>query len=274
MKSIRVTLCLLILGSVVAIVPPCHADSQLDALVKRIQTRSASLKSLRGTVKLYQQQGGDVVTTSGSFVLKKPNLALIRIEGKLSNITVSADSKRVITLTGLDTFVKQPASSRGSRISPLWAVPIDLFFDPRQVITQAFGDISASQQKVAASYAGREVYRSTPYDVIHLQRDNYDASLFVTPSGIVTRFIMAAPYHLGAEFLEFTENTPVLPVDLAFELPKQAKPYKAPNYSANLVPVGKRAEKFDLVGLNQDRITFDSASAGKRAVLVNFWFYG
>ena len=77
-----------------------------------------------------------------------------------------------------------------------------------------------------------------------------------------------------AEMINIVPNAKLSAADMRYRLPRTAKKFVQPDYNAKLLPVGKLAEKFDLVSLKGDHITLDSAAQNKKAVLVNFWFYG
>ena len=77
---------------------------------------------------------------------------------------------------------------------------------------------------------------------------------------------------------------PLQKSQVAYNPPKTAKLQEADpsvggasgdsDYEAKLVKVGKAAPKFNLPGLNGKLQSIEDLVAGKKALLVNFWFYG
>ncbi len=271
MKLVRLMQNLLVVSLCLAFVPNCRADSQLDAILHRIEAKSASLKSLKGTVTVYQVQGSTRISSSGTFCLKKPNFALIVVKGKQLNSTVFADSKQVLTFLDSNQYMTQAPDPKGRNISLMWALQIGIFFDAPTMVSQFAG--------MKMAHAGRETVGGETFDLLSLDDSTSSAKLFVDRSGIVRRLVLkegvaSGTTTLGAEISNIRENPDLAPSDLAFQIPTTAKEYKQPDYTAKLIGVGQLAEKFDLTGLDQDRITLDSAGAGKKAILVNFWFYG
>jgi outer membrane lipoprotein-sorting protein len=62
--------------------------------------------------------------------------------------------------------------------------------------------------------------------------------------------------------------------DFAWKPPKNATPYKAPDYSAKLLKVGAKAPEFALKDPSGEEWDLSKQLAEHKATLVNFWFYG
>jgi hypothetical protein len=56
--------------------------------------------------------------------------------------------------------------------------------------------------------------------------------------------------------------------------PKSAQAYEAPDFEKSLIAVGKTAPDFDLSRPGGGRLALSTTLQGKKATLVNFWFYG
>jgi hypothetical protein len=68
--------------------------------------------------------------------------------------------------------------------------------------------------------------------------------------------------------------------NVKFDVPKTAADFKYTGPAAQedpaeaaLLPVGKDAPDFNLPTLNGDKLSLSNVCKGKKAVLVNFWFY-
>jgi len=246
-------------------------DDRADALINEVVKKSASVRSLTATLTMTQQEGGSSQSSTGPAKLLKPNKGLIALKGNAVTTTIASDGKTVINLMSGNRYIKMPAVPKGGNIMVGWAFPVSMFFDLKAGL--------ASLGDGPIAYGGTETVNGIPYDVLVKTDDNSTVKLFVNPDKVVTRATIEIKqekqvYTLGAELTNLKLNAPVTAADIAFTVPKTASLYKPPDYNSKLIPVGKLAEKFDLVALKGDHITLDDAARGKKAVLVNFWFYG
>jgi len=247
-----------------------RADEKADKLVQEVTAKSATLRTLSGRVTIFQVADGKRVASSGTFYLKKPNRALITLKGGPLAMTLASDGVSMTTCFG-NQYMKTTADPRGKNINVGWAYPITMFFDPVGAMLQ--------MGKGDRSLGATETIDGLACSTVLFRDGDNSVKIYVGPDRVLRHALMEMKqgdkkYSLGADLADVRINAPVTAAQLAFNLPKNAKKYEQPDYNAKLIAVGKFAEKFDMAALDQDRLTFDDAARGKRAVLVNFWFYG
>lgn len=243
-----------------------HADDQANRLVNEVIAATSAAKSLTADISLYEKVKGKLITGTGKAKLKRPNLALVTVAGGPAAETVVSDGKTLTMLMPDNQYMQMPVEPNGKNINLAWA-PINLFFHPQTL------------KDMPLSYAGKETIGARTYEVLEQKAAEQTTRIYVDSSKLITRLTVDVKqgdqtFAVGAELASVKLNVPLTASDLAFQLPKTAKLYKQPDYNAKLIPVGKMAEKFDLMGLAEKHVTLDDAGAGKKAVLVNFWFYG
>jgi outer membrane lipoprotein-sorting protein len=246
-------------------------DERAAQLVREITAKAASFRTLSGNLRMVNQFGKTKMSSTGTVRLKKPNLALIVMKEKVFGDTVSSDGKTVTNLMGGEQYMKMPADPTGSNINMGWAYPVTMFFSPTEILKH--------MSSAGLTYGGTETVGGVTYDRLISKDDMSTTTLYVRPDRLVTRVRIDVKQEsqslaVSAELTDVKVNGPIRAADLAFRLPKTAKLYKQPDFDAKLLRVGAMAEKFDLVALQGDNITLDRVAKGKKAVLVNFWFYG
>ena len=139
--------------------------------------------------------------------------------------------------------------------------------------------------KLIPSYSGKETVEGTEYDVVKMsgtQPFTYTTRLFIAPSKLVTRMDMVLTQggqsaKLDAVLKNVKVDPPLADAAFAFAPPKGATLFKPPSlddYNKNLLPVGSAAPRFALSSPTGGKVALDDILKGKKAVLVNFWFYG
>jgi len=254
----------------VAVVKPAVADEQTDRLIREVTAKSASLRSMTGTLTLTTFRNGTLSVSAGTLRLMKPNMALVQIKGPMAS-AMSSDGKQMIQLMA-NQYLKAPVNPKGTGLYFSWAYQVPLFFRPSEIFAGFNGWKS--------SYAGKQKLGGEEFDklvFVEPGESRFRYTMYVSANKLMKRFeieMKGQPVRMVSEMSNVKLNPHLTAVDFAFKLPKTARLYEQPKYDANLLQVGKLAEKFDLVGLTQDRVLFDEVVKSKKAVLVNFWFYG
>ena len=110
----------------------------------------------------------------------------------------------------------------------------------------------------------------------------YMTKLYIAPSKLVTRMDMRITQ--GGQTVDYDAVLKNVKVDVtlsdatfAYAPPKGATLYKAPtmdDYNNKLLAVNSVAPTFALSTPTGGKLTLEDALKNKKAVLVNFWFYG
>jgi outer membrane lipoprotein-sorting protein len=256
---------------------PSRADDQSDALLKQVETATAATQTLTADLELTQkakdEAGHDVNQKfQGAVKLKKPNLARIYVSMGPGNAQTTASNGKALYFTFGNQFMKNTPGAKGENIQAMWAFQVPIFFGAG---VKSLGDATTK-------YLGKETVDGTEYEVISLvpkQMEGQQMKLYVSPDKLVTRLVMdvdasGQKMQVGAALKNVKRNVVLDDTAFAYTPPKTATLYKQPDYNAMLVPVGKPAPKFDLLRPEGGKISLENTLKAKKAVLVNFWFYG
>ncbi len=105
--------------------------------------------------------------------------------------------------------------------------------------------------------------------------------LYIAPSKLATRMDLnfldnRTPRRLEAVLKNVKTNVALPDTAFAYALPKDATvdtPLTLDDHNKKLLPVGSVAPRFALSAPTGGKTTLADALKGKKAVLVNFWFY-
>ncbi|MCS7080673.1 MAG: redoxin domain-containing protein [Chloracidobacterium sp.] len=259
----------------VASAAAARADGEADKLLKEVAVATRSAKTLLADITLTQSDGGPVTTTPGTVMLKKPNLARIEL-GEPFNYTIASDGKNVwLVERAKNRYQKNDADPNGKGLASFLYIPVGTFFDPD---FRGFINPSIKETRLA----GKEKVDGETYQVVEVIGDEpYDFTLkcYIGANKLITR--TALQMKLGDKTLTFgavLTNVKVneyLPDDsFAYAPPKEAVLYDLSDPAGKLVPVGEKAYRFTVPTPTGERLSLEELSKGKKAVLVNFWFYG
>jgi outer membrane lipoprotein-sorting protein len=269
---------LLLTATVVA----ARADEKEKAQAVLEQTRAATakLQTLRADFEATLKSDLDSQSITGTIALKRPNLARCEVRGAYAGLTVS-DGKTVF-LYGLkeNQYRKSDPGPDGRNIQTPLGEPISGFFRPQT--------IGMARRDVSPTYAGKESLEGMDCDVVEL------AATGTRAPGSTTRYFISSKDHLIHQLVtsfkegDATFTTSVrlknvrtdLPIDDAsfqWTPPATARlfaPSGPGDLEKMLVPVGKPAPDFNLPTPRGGQLSLSDARKGKKATLVNFWFYG
>jgi outer membrane lipoprotein-sorting protein len=257
---------------------PAYADEKTDALLKEVETATKAAKTLTAELSLSQSAQGQSMKSTGTIKLKKPNMARISL-GKPVGQTIASDGKDLFTLRdGMNQYQKMAPGAFGSNIQALWALPINVFFAGGLVENLGIGGLKFANPALV----GNEKRDGTEYQVLQTVNGPDGAQkfrFFVAPSKLITG--VAIEMKQGQNTIKydaFLSNVKVgqeiANANFTFVPPATAKLYEAPNYEAKLLKAGVEAPPFELKSPKDGSpISLGKALDGRKAVLVNFWFY-
>lgn len=258
---------------------PARADEQADALLKEVATATKAAKTLSADLTLSQEVKGQPMKMEGKVKLKKPNLARIEL-GPPANQTVVSDGKTLWMYMKSDNqYLKRNADVNGLNMFAPGAFPVSMFFNPE--FTGLANNLADYKMRVAdkETIGGKEcqVIEATAEKPI-----SHTIKLYVSPAKLVTRSTIDLKQgqdtiKLTADLSNVQVDQPLTTAAFTFTPPKTAKLYQPPkqeDMEASLVAVGKEAPKFSLPTPTGGHVALTDALKDKKAVLVNFWFYG
>jgi outer membrane lipoprotein-sorting protein len=261
-----------------AAAPGTRADEKSDALMKEVEAASKAATTLTADLDMSMTIQGKAGKPNenkfhGTVKLKKPNMARIdMLGGPGGDMTVASDGKTVYTLNG-DQYQKTTADAQGGNINAQFALQVPIFFG---------SGLSMLGKDLTYQYVGQKSVDGADYQLVNVvtkSNPGLTVTLYISSDKLVTRVNIGVKQGDQALSLDSTLknvklNTDLADADFAYKLPANAKEMQMPDYDAKLVKVGKPAPTFDLLKPNGGKVTLASALKGKKAVLVNFWFYG
>jgi outer membrane lipoprotein-sorting protein len=262
-----------------------RADEKADTLLKEVETATKAVKTLTADLSMSENfktpDGNEhTVKMAATLKLRKPNLARLDFsEGPFAK-TIASDGKDVFTLVPGNRYQKTKVDAQGKNIDALWAAPVSMFFSGQF-------SLYGADSKPAATYAGKQTIEGTEYDVVQLSGAKpfaYTGKLYIAPSKLATRLEMETTPQAGGQAMKLDAaltnvklNPPLTEAAFAYVPPRGATLYTQPSlddYNKKLLAVGSVAPKFTLSAPTGGRVELAEALKGKKAVLVNFWFYG
>jgi len=248
------------------------ADEKSDALIQKATGAIAGFKTLRSQVSLSKDGGPQKMTMGATVTLLKPNYGRLRImgpDGKPWQTMVGDGKAFYVVMQEEKRFMKQPLSpDLGSFQFP--GSPLGAALAPGSFFKDA-----------EHRYLGTETVDGKSYEVIEFKRAGGAGTgkAFFGPSGLAERVELVekegeASSTSTVVMTNLRLDTPARPAEFAFKPGPGFKPVEEPSYEKALVAVGKKAPDFRLPQLGGVQLALSDALKSKKAVLVNFWFYG
>jgi outer membrane lipoprotein-sorting protein len=254
---------------------PCRADARADALLKAVTATTRATQTLRADLSVSQSSLGVTQKLAGTLRLKKPNLARIVLT-EPDNATIASDGKTLwILMTADNQYRKMDVDAKGNDLDFIGSVLISQFFDPQSL--GSFGRLSYARSQ----YVGQETVGKQTFQVVELTSQKpvaYKIKLYISAQKRVLRLVAdytqdREAHHLVASLANVKTDTPLPTASFAYTPPKSAQ-FVADTDQSSLLAVGTQAPKFSLPTPTGSTITLAELLKGKKAVLVNFWFYG
>ena len=254
--------------------PATRADQKGEALFKQVIAATKAAKTLTGDLSMTMQGGRQKQNIQGKVRLMKPNYARIELGAPVSE-TIASDGKTLWMLMKEQAqYMKQTAAPQGQNISVMWAIPVQFFFNA------AIGSMLPVPGEPKPTLLAPETVDGQKYQVLGLDAKEppMNIKLYVGPTKLLQR--MTVEMKRGDDVTKFAAalknvklNAPMTAAQFAYRPPRTAELYKEPDLNAKLVAVGKNAPDFDLATPSGGQVSLKEAVQGKKAVLVNFWFY-
>lgn len=266
------------LALVAAVGGEARADQKADLLLSEVASASKNAKTLSATVAITRKSGAKIQGGHAVVRLKKPNYCRLDISSPEAK-TIVSDGKITHILKSKSDYQSSSAAPDGSNLSQLGYLPISMFYEASPY---PIGAVHESEPR----YVGVETLKGVKYQVVELTGDSpskHVIRLYISPNKLLTRTttdVIQKKQHtvFTFELNNIKINEPMTVASFAFKAPKiakQATPQDAGDpYEAKLIPVGKSAPVFSLPSPKGGSIALSDTLRGKKAVLVNFWFYG
>lgn len=261
-----------------------HADEKGEKILREAFRKLHKAQSITADLTTQRKMTGQPdLLGKGTIALKKPNFLNIILSSQANSRTVKqtyvSDGKNYFNyFEGSKSYMRQPSAKNPTEFSGDWEGEVDAFFG---------GEATAA--KYIADFAGTETLDSIPCDLIRITWKEGGGNRVLTYTiGQKDRLIHRTSWTAKIdETRNLTQtnrlkniklNGAVAAKTFAFVPPKDTKLYD-PNdafkaMEAKLVAVGKEAPAFELTDPQaKTRFSLAKMLDGRKAVLVNFWFY-
>jgi outer membrane lipoprotein-sorting protein len=251
-----------------------RADEKADALIQASREATTRIETLQADLDL---KLGDRAIT-GKVVAKRPNLLRLEMKGYPMELVVSDGKTHYTYMPAQNEYQKRELSGGTvGGVVPGWVYPVSAFLNPVGI-----GQALAGATR---TYKGRETVAGREYDVIEVVYpvpSERTLRWYISPEDKLVHRVVNTPKDpkaspIIAEMTNIRTGAPVAADAFVWTPPATAKLYAPPtlaDYEKMLVPVGMPAPSFDLSTPGGGRLSLENALKGKKAVLVNFWFYG
>jgi outer membrane lipoprotein-sorting protein len=278
----------LLLGGLVGLASfaalPAQADEKGEKILREAFRKLHKAQSL--TADLITERvmtGQPTIPGKGTIVLKKPNFLYVTLSRQVNSRTqkqtyVSDGTNYFNYADGSKTYMRQPAAKNPTEFTGDWEGEVDAFFGGE-----------ASADKFNADFAGTETLEGIPCDLIRITWKQVGGNRVLTYAiGQKDRLIHRTSWTAKVnESVNLTQTNRLKNIKLngalatsafAFVPPKDAKLYDPQvalkEMEAKLVTVGQEAPAFELTDpQTKSRVSLAKMLDGRKAVLVNFWFY-
>lgn len=262
-------LCLTLFALAPAAAAPAKA-APAAALLQKIQKATAAAKTLTATLAVSLKSEEGQQNFAADLQLMRPLTAVARLKnprGELFQSIYVSGEKAHIVVHDEKQFLEAPMPG-GEMIAGI-GLPVHGFFDPAAVMPPGRSKLKGFKTVGGRKYRVVEVAKGS-------QPREEAATLYVGPSYLIegAEQKTAANQRISFWLKQIKTGVALTPAQLAFAPPAGYSPFEPPSFDKDLLPVGQMAPDFDLPTPDGARMSLTQARQGKKAVLLNFWFYG
>jgi outer membrane lipoprotein-sorting protein len=271
----RSTLPALLAGAALLAAGPIRSDEKSDALLKKARETVAAAKTLEADLVATMKFGGREATNQGTVRLMKPNLGEIKLSGPNQapgQTVVSTGKELFIGMEAAKQYRKLAAHPQGRDLGNYTGPAGALFLAP---MTVGVGGTTR--------YLGMEKVGDAAYEVVELTRTGgrqveklyFNAKGLLQGSEVTVKNDQPDQTLVRSFWLKNIRlDTGLKAEQFAYTPPADFKLYEPPDLNALLLPVGKEAPSFRLPQpAGAGELALEDTLKGKKAVLINFWFY-
>jgi peroxiredoxin/outer membrane lipoprotein-sorting protein len=241
-----------------------RADEKADALLKEVDARTQAIQTFHAKVIRKGREG----TTEGQVFLQRPNRGRVVMKGSGSLSSVRVSDGETLWQTVSDKEFTRSAAPPG--LGQLWP-----FFNRVE-------DIQFGMKEATRTYRGSRTADGEAFEVVEFRLERplpQTIRLYISPDRLVRR-IEAESEQFGKGETVYTEiqtDQPIDPDIFVFRPTEgmvERKTARPQDIEAGLLGVGKKAPDFTVPTMSGRTLSLKEALRGKKAVLLDFWFYG
>jgi peroxiredoxin/outer membrane lipoprotein-sorting protein len=264
------------------LISPCllaarPAQQPSGDLLQAMTASSRAQQSLTADIVLTWRTHGVEHRSNGTVRLMKPNYALITLAGDYPQRLLISDGKSRFTVAGEPTYTVTSVDPTGGKIeSPWWGIPFRFFF------TQSLNPFAANPgtKEEIENLERQTAADGTVFLVLSARGDSvmgtYFAKYFFNEkSHVLQKSSIQFGQGEGAALFDavlsnIRVNVPLSAKDFRFT-PKPSQ--HVASLADSLLQLGNVAPGFTLHSSNNGQVRLSAQMRGKKATLINFWFY-
>ena len=250
------------------------ADEAADSLLKQAAARAKTLRTLTAQIELTWGPGQSLKRSAGTITLMKPNFALVQLSGDYPLVTLVSDGRSRYLFPEANKYSLAAADATGNNIdTPWWAFPVRFFFTQN---VRPFGPDSPPW--TSSRHAGTETVGGETYNVLEIAGDKpmpYVARFYFDRNKLLRRSVVT--FGEGERATAFTAQ--IEDVNTTQRLRASSFRFKPPatarldtGAEAKMLAIGDRGPDFSLPTPEGNLLKLETATQGKKATLINFWY--
>lgn len=251
------------------------ADQKADALLKQVEAKARTIQTLTAEVQETRTTSNNKMQSKGTVRLMKPNLYRIQMSGGAEEFYASDGSTAWRKNT--DSPYSKRSLSKGD--SGLTFFPLNYYL----LATLPYIGGMGSTKTV---YLGQKTEKARVLDLVEIQRGkpgiNYLYRLYIGQDKLIHRAVTVMNHggvsQTDVRLTNIRLNPNLSDAKVAFtaeEVERYSKP--APRFKDYAAPpllaLGQQAPEFTLPTPDGIPVSLNEFIQGKKAVVLNFWFY-
>jgi peroxiredoxin/outer membrane lipoprotein-sorting protein len=251
-------------------------DDASARILEETIARQRGLQSLQADAQLRidmsMPDGVQKIQGKGRVWLERPNLARIELTGGVGKLYVCDGLRAWRQFPGENQYMESPADPNGKNAVNLPLHAAHAFF--------RFEDLWPGPKEATYRHVGQERFAGANCEVI--ERVQFEGKMterfFIGPERLVRRVVMVLtvgkPQTIDSQLTRIRLDPRLDPKLFVFRPDPGAKPFILPGSRPDKkLTVGVRAPELVLATPQGKLLSLSELSAGRRAVLVNFWYY-
>lgn len=261
-------------GVLAALVGAAHADPKADALFAKARQVAKNARTLQAEGVGSFQSGEQKESVTFSFRLMKPDLGEVTVKppGGESESVLISDGKNIYNVMPSEKqYMRMPPGGRGFGSLFNFYAPIRAFFEPESLAAPPDAKLAGTKTMNGKKYQAVTFTSKTPPG---------PTRYFFAPNGMLEGMEIEIQEGSRAGTMTFwlknvKLNAPMTARQFAYTPPDDFKPFDpGAGLEASLLKVGDEAPDFRLPTPDGGELSLSGLREGKKAVLINFWFYG
>ncbi len=250
-----------------ALTLPASADEKGTATLKAAYKKLHEAKTLTFDLAITMAGPMGPIQWTGTARAMKPNFARIELKGNFAQ-SFYADGKDYFMLAN-SRATKLPLEAKPKELQGVWEGELDAFFGGEELLG-----------KLTATFVEDKKVDGVDCVVVKAVMKSPDRTAIYTigvADSMIRQMTLLVTTPEGEREVQSSKlsnvklNGELKAADFAYTGPK---PVERPSPAAGLLPVGQSAPDFILPLPGAGNLGLTEARKGKKAVLINFWFYG